>query len=229
MTYPEYKIAAERHLETCWSLVEKLNYYEDKRQKASLNSKDLNSESHLLANLYYLSGYMLECMYSYAMCKYENNRATVSHKFETRNDLKDVLDQHNGSVPYLHTYRLCFSHQKRPQRNVRYSITRDKHQMSLSELSFFQNEGVINQGDIELLDGNTNLSSLTQGLFLNWSAYERYKINHFDQPNFTTVFDYRVVIRFFWEIVDVCAKISEHIIREITSFRKLIKKKPSNI
>jgi hypothetical protein len=98
--------------------------------------------------------------------------------------------------------------------------------MSLTELSFFSTEGVVTTGSIPLLDGSSPLSTPDlQNLFLNWTAYERYEINHFSAYNFPS-FDDKTIIDFFWEIAEVCAQISQQILREVTLFRKAIKKRP---
>lgn len=230
MVYTEYKEAAERHLEVCYTLSEILTDFEYQKQKRSVSDKEITTHDRLLADLYYLSGYMVECLYSYAMCKYENGRTgSISN-----NDVKATLDARNGSNPYIHTYRLCFTHGGRTNRTrqdlgVRYSITRERHQMSLSELSFFATENVANIQGIPLFDSSTVLSPPDiQKLFENWTAYERYKVNHFQNSNFPT-FEYNTVVKLFWELVDTCSKFSKDILREITLFRKIIKKRPSNL
>ncbi len=214
MVYSDYKAAAERHLETCFELVQAIIKLEKKKHRGSLSSNDTKRQKHILENLYYLSGYMLECLYGYAMCKQDNYPQA---------DQVNSLD--NGG------YKLCFKHNKRGRLNVSYSLQRPQHKMSLSELSFFDDVSngyqiAINQ-NIPLIHGNRVLSNPSiQKLFENWSAYERYKINHDNTPNLS--FNSKNIIDLFWEIVDICAKISKHIIREITLFRRIIKKRNQN-
>jgi hypothetical protein len=165
---------------------------------------------------------MVECLYSYAMCKYEHNRQ--SPLFPINGDVKTILDSAT-----VGTYKICYNNTKRTALSVRYSIVRPQHRMTLAELAFFETENIVSQGSISLFDNVTPLSNPNlQNLFLNWSAYERYKTNYFSVTNFP-IFDYRTVVMFFWELVDVCAKMSQHIIREVTLFRKVIKKRPSTI
>lgn len=209
MVYTEYKNASERHLETCLFLLERLSKLE---QKNNLNRKEIKSQKHLLSNLYYLSGYMLECLYSYAMCKNQN--------IPREGNVKNILDGAEHG-----TYKICFTYNKKRRLNVEYSIVRPQHRMSLSELSYFQAEGVISE-PIPLLDNSTQLSnSNSQSLFENWTVFERYKFNHYGISNFPE-FNHQNVTTYFWEIVDVCAKMSEQILRELSPFRKAIKKRP---
>lgn len=216
MLFTEYKNASERHLISCLKLFEELKTYETKDKKGGMSSKEAKYQYFLLSDLYYLSGYMLECLYSYAMCKYENSSTPISR------DVKTELDPNGRTTPY----KICFTHSKRSRYGVHFSIARPKHQMSLSELSFFSAESLSTVSSVPLLDNRTHLSNPnSHSLFLYWSAYERYKINHFEEPNFPN-FNYKTVTDFFWDIVDVCAKLSQHILREVTLFRRIIKKKP---
>jgi len=219
MVYLDYKEAAERHLETCFELVQAIIKLENKKNTGSLSSSDTKRQTHILENLYYLSGYMLECLYGYAMCKQDSYPQT--------DEVKDLDNASPG------TYKLCYKSNKKPvnKQNVQYSLERPQHRMSLSELSFFDDASngyqiAINQ-NIPLVHGNRTLSNINiQKLFENWSAYERYKFNHDKTPNL--FFNSKNIIDLFWEIVDVCAKMSEYIIREITLFRRIIKKRNQN-
>ena len=56
-TVAHFKDAAERHYQTCKILVEKLNDLSD------------NEHDNILANIYYLSGYMAECAVKYRCLK----------------------------------------------------------------------------------------------------------------------------------------------------------------
>jgi|GEM_PF-2146946 len=216
MLYSEYKIAAERHLETCYHLSIKVQEIELKKIGSQISLRELDNQRNLLSNLYYLSGYMVECLYSYAMCKNEHNNPNPIN-----GNVKDVLDRADRG-----TYNLCFLESKRTNQGVRYSIARPKHSMSLSELSYFTVHGTGTLAvAIPLLDNITELSTPDlQNLFTNWSAYERYKINHFDHTSFPD-FTIENVVNFFWELVDVCAMMSEHILREQTLFSKIILKR----
>ena len=211
MVYSDYKKSAERHLETCFELVQAILKLEKKKDKGGLSSSEVKRQNYILENLYYLSGYMLECLYSYAMCKQDNYP-----------QVDEVNNLDNGG------YKLCFRYNKRVSLSVNYSLQRPKHKMSLLELSFFDNSShgyqIAVSQNISLIHNNRPLpTNALQKLFENWSAYERYKFNHDSTPY--VLFSSKNIIDLFWEIVDVCAKMSEHIIREITLFRRIIKKR----
>lgn len=218
MNFADYKIAAERHLETCFNLAEKLTEFEKYKQIHNARQYSIDRHNHILSNLYYLTGYMLECLYNYAICKYENANHPII------GDTKNALD----TAP-IGRYKICFSRNKKTRLSVNYSLDREAHRLSLSELSFFEREGVVTSGSIPLMDNSTTLSnSDLHTLFLKWSVYERYKINYFDDSNFP-LFDFNNVLKYFWEIVDICSQISNSIIREQTLFIKIIRKRPTTI
>ena len=56
-TYIDYKTAAERHLKTCQYLLSLYNTVATPDHRV-----------HLLKNTYYLSGYVLECIFTYSIC-----------------------------------------------------------------------------------------------------------------------------------------------------------------
>jgi hypothetical protein len=58
MNYKEYYKAAQRHRETCEYLINKLN---DRQEYI-----DVHRQKKLLQNIYYLSGYVIECIISYS-------------------------------------------------------------------------------------------------------------------------------------------------------------------
>ncbi len=66
MDYLEYKTASERHLETCLKLRDliQMNY-----SSGNLNAEDEMKRDRLLANIYYLSGYVIECIVNYGILK----------------------------------------------------------------------------------------------------------------------------------------------------------------
>ena len=212
MFYTDYKDAAERHLETCYNLVEKLNIFEDKKQKGGISTLESKTQMNLLSNLYYLSGYMFECLYNYAICK----KGLVPDNLSIR-DLDRVPP--NGTYG---TLPICFNANKK-NTNIRHCLQRSGHRMTLSDLSFL--DSYANSENIPLLHNNNHFAESTiRVLFDNWSVYERYKINYDRIPGFP--FNFHDILRFFWEIVDVCAKLSIHILREVTLFQRVVKKKP---
>ena len=66
--YDYYKDAAERHLETCKELREyiKANF----QGKPTLSPQEERKQKMILANIYYLSGYVIECIVNYGILKH---------------------------------------------------------------------------------------------------------------------------------------------------------------
>lgn len=56
MVYEDYKTASIRHLRTCQHLCQNLGQVQNTQVK-----------KHILANIYYLSGYVIECIINYAI------------------------------------------------------------------------------------------------------------------------------------------------------------------
>ena len=59
MVYKDYKVASIRHLETCQYMCQNLKQVQNPKEK-----------KHILANIYYLSGYVIECIINYAIYDY---------------------------------------------------------------------------------------------------------------------------------------------------------------
>lgn len=68
-SYHDYKAAAQRHLMTCDYLVKSLSLPDNLVHKPNTNSY----KSHLLRNIYYLSGYTIECIINYAIYECVND------------------------------------------------------------------------------------------------------------------------------------------------------------
>jgi len=103
MTYIEYKKASLRHLDTCLFLCEFFDEIVEQEEK-----------EHILKNIYYLSGYIFECIFSYAIFNvigYDKTKSvyqldndkrcglTFSNNFKTHNlDWKiEFLKKNGGS------------------------------------------------------------------------------------------------------------------------------------
>ena len=70
MIYKEYKKASQRHYHTCYFLLSEI--------KDSMNTIDAPLQKKILENIYYLSGYIIECGLSYAFFKVINYDAAKS-------------------------------------------------------------------------------------------------------------------------------------------------------
>jgi len=219
MYFKDYKDASERHLATCLNIFERIYELEIKRNDRGITQKDLKLQNRLLENLYYLSGYMLECLYNYTICKKEGIPDNLHI---------NLLDR----APNYGKYNICFNYTKK-NTNIRYSLVRKAHNMTLSDLAYLDSHS--NTENIPLIHNNLHFTDInSQILFDNWSVFERYKINHNEKNSFpnginTFPFNFFNISKFFWEIVDVCFKLSKFITKENTLFLNVIKKRPSNI
>ena len=87
MVYKEYLEAAKRHRETCEFLISKLNDRTD--------FIDVRRQEKLIHNIYYLSGYIIECIISYTffnVIEYDKNRSVYD------------LEYHNNFGYTFHSY-----------------------------------------------------------------------------------------------------------------------------
>jgi hypothetical protein len=105
MKYSDFLIAAKRHEKTCKVIVEEINRVDD----------DFEKINPLVSNLYYLSGYILECSLKYKVLEYfgfkdevvdKNNcesfgipyhRGFKVHNFKI---LQELLDSKNSTFNY---------------------------------------------------------------------------------------------------------------------------------
>lgn len=80
MTYKDFKESAQRHLDACYHILE----YIDSSPAAHKKTKS----DRLSMNVYYLSGYVIECIIKFAFFKAIDHRITIDNKFKyhKRND-----------------------------------------------------------------------------------------------------------------------------------------------
>ncbi|OQY53979.1 MAG: hypothetical protein DRR08_19895 [Candidatus Parabeggiatoa sp. nov. 2] len=71
MNYKEYRTAARRHLDTCEYMLD----YLDK-----ISYADSYDKENILADIYYLSGYVIECIATYAIKTLELTQSRDSRK-----------------------------------------------------------------------------------------------------------------------------------------------------
>jgi hypothetical protein len=97
MKYKEYEKAAKRHRETCSIL---LKLYEE--GLIGNNHLDVHQKTKILHNVYYLTGYVIECIFSYKffeLIKYDKNRPVrdlsqegiTFRKIFSRHDMKELI------------------------------------------------------------------------------------------------------------------------------------------
>lgn len=186
MIYTEYAKAAERHLETCTHLVHVIEeQYQKKESNTGLSPRETKEKLELLSNLYYLSGYIIECVYSYALCNAiaGSNPGDLNPTTDVYNQLKSTSVK---SITWFQKSKLSLG--------ATHAVFRGKHKMSSNEMSYFLSLGS-SINPIPILSGNNMSSTAAQTLFDDWSAEVRYSISA--SLNYTNVFE------FFWE----CEKI----------------------
>lgn len=145
MIYKEYFKAAQRHRETCEFLLGKLN---DKQEYIPVPS-----QTKILQNIYYLSGYIIECIISYTffnVIEYDDNKSIYE------------LD-HNNSFGYsFHKYF-------------------KEHSNSANELRIdeIRKRGGNISSQIPIV-GDVDVEEITKQMYVQWDAKSRYTITHLD-------------------------------------------------
>lgn len=164
--YDYYKDAAERHLETCKELREyiKANF----QNKPTLTPQEEKKQKMILANIYYLSGYVIECVVNYGILKHI--------KFEnTGKQLKDLIpDDNDSGVSYSNYPKI--PHTKK----IVYLIYAGNHKLNAGNKHHFFKSVVKITGrefdSIPFINGKP-LKPEQQKLFRNWGATVRYEID----------------------------------------------------
>ncbi|MDM8552732.1 hypothetical protein QUF72_21805 [Desulfobacterales bacterium HSG2] len=177
MIYTDYEKAAKRHLLTCFQLKEILR--EKYQRKETLSSSEamepplsgLESEQKqaLLSNLYYLSGYVIECIYNYAIYKHIGFTGQVNRL-------------NPNSTPYRVS---CHS-----RSGARFVIRRPAHQLS-GNMHFFQTVIQIQGASmIPLIGYPIYPPRPCYRLFDNWNANVRYSIDRSLNLDYSNTYDF---------------------------------------
>jgi hypothetical protein len=164
MQYEDYKTASERHLETCLKLKEfTINNYANKQ----LQPKDTKTKNEILANIYYLSGYVIECIVNYGMLVYIDFDKIC--KKEKINSVYDLKLTHNKAK---------ISYSSNSDKNAKYYLWRTSHKQfeGNPNIYFFDQEAGITGSEIDMI--KRMLSNQTiKNLFKNWCVKSRYTIH----------------------------------------------------
>lgn len=163
MDYCEYKKASERHLDTCLSLKKII---EDKYEGRTLSPiVDREKQEHLF-NLYYLSGYIIECRINYSILEFINfNNIARRNRLRSCKQLK--------SFHSANPYRVSFS--DRNDSNANYYLWRPQHKFQ-SNIDFFAiGDKLSGIGHIRGLNGNQITPHITNQLFQDWDVEYRYE------------------------------------------------------
>jgi hypothetical protein len=174
-----YKTSSERHLKTAKYLEGVYNGLPE--------SGNILDKSHLLLNMYYLTGYVIETIVNYGILKlidFDNIR-------KKNPEIRRVEDL----TPFTNNYNVGF----------RYEIERDKpitrlkhteyplyakgHQISDKKLKFFTNQFKLTDLGIRGID--RDISNLkVQKLLNKWKAEVRYEFKDMDLINYENVHNF---------------------------------------
>lgn len=170
MRYEYYKTASERHLETCRKLKEiVISTYLGK----TLDSTGIKKQNDLLANIYYLSGYAIECILSYSIVTY-----IIKVDVDFR---KKIAKRTGGKIEDVSIRELKVGDNKC---NVgyaygKYVLYRPGHRFQ-SNMFFFNDGSKISGIDsIRGINGKAIPQKNVKDLFLKWNAEVRYSENDF--------------------------------------------------
>jgi hypothetical protein len=181
MDYRDYKTASERHLETCLKLKEQtVNNYVNK----TLQPNELKVKNEILGNIYYLSGYIIECIVNYGMLVYiDFDKICKKEKISSVHDLK--LTHNKAKISYS----------SNSDKNAKYYLWQTSHKQfeRNPNIYFFDQEAKIQGSEIDLIKSKLNNQNI-KGLFKNWCVKSRYTINPIilngKDVNETAVFDF---------------------------------------
>lgn len=153
MIYSEYKLASTRHLETSLFMLEFLD-----------EVKDLDERKNILCNIYYLAGYTIECIVSYAIYNYIG--------FRKSDDVRS-LD------PFAYRFDIGFyreySLSARPAIRPRFNIASHNFQ---NNCMFFAAQGIAEASKVPHFGGPITDTSLIP-LFNRWRPDARYLPSQF--------------------------------------------------
>lgn len=157
MNYKEYYKAAQRHRETCEYLINKL--------KDTQECIEIPKQIKLLQNIYYLSGYVIECIISYSFFN------VIS--YDTTKSVYD-LEKYNS---YGYSFNKYFREHSKSANELRIEEIR-KRGGTLSSTIPIIGEGTVHK--------------TTKLMYEQWDAKSRYTISHLtfniDQSNVNNFF-----------------------------------------
>lgn len=156
MDYKDYKTASERHLETCIKLKDIVSVtYLNK----TLLPHEQKKQNEILANIYYLTGYVIECIVSYGILKHID----IENIYRTRN-----IRRLNQLASIYSNQRVSFDYN---DQHSRWSITNPKHGIE-KNLTFFVMEARLTGLNIRGID--KSIDAVLRELLRNWNAEYRY-------------------------------------------------------
>jgi len=159
MVYTEYKEAVERHLEVCLRLEYLLrdNYKSKEDSGQRLSTIETKEKLQLLCDLYYLTGYIIECGYNYAIYKHIN----FPHNEPVKN-----LKPANWTT-YRVQHNVSYTSKTNGGNSNTFLICRANHTLDCN-MHFFADSRYGNLSlSIPLIDGN-NITRPCTDLYQNW-------------------------------------------------------------
>ena len=164
--YDYYKDAAERHLETCKELREyiKANF----QGKPTLSPQEERKQKMILANIYYLSGYVIECIVNYGILKHI--------KFENMNkELKDLISDDNSHGVSYSSYPKIST-----KKQIKYVIYAANHKLNAgNKHHYFKSIAKVTGKEFDAIPfiNGKPLKAKQQELFKIWGATVRYEVD----------------------------------------------------
>lgn len=169
-----YKTSSERHLKTC-------KYLEVvfKGLPESGNSVD---KSHILLNIYYLTGYIIETIVNYGILKlidFDTIRKKNPENIKKVEDLRSIFNKYKVGFTYQDQY-------------TRYPLYAKGHQITSEKLKFFTNEFKITNLGIRGIDVKIS-NSKVEKLLEKWGAHVRYEFKDMDLINYDNVHNFMLL------------------------------------
>jgi len=173
MIYSDYKDAAERHIEVCLQLVNVIEQIQKKEQIAVLSPREQLDKRKILANLYYLSGYIIECSYNCAIYTCIGWTSTVT-SLKANSTTYNVSCWQDSSAAFV----------------IRRSGSGIKQHQLSGNMNFFQTVVPIVAANQIPLIGYDIFGRVCYDLFDNWNAEVRYLIAPSVNLDYDPVFDF---------------------------------------
>ena len=162
MLYPEYKLAAEKHLKTCLGIVEAMSKLKVSDSSALMVSRNKQATIH---NLFYLSGYVLESISTYAVYKHfgwnpNHSVRCYNAAFVQRSNFSFKMN-HNGAE---NSYYLEY------------------HRFQSNQFEVLKTQ--LNNSGIPIIDSSVIVDTEMQILFNLWNPEIRYHEPNKSYPSF---------------------------------------------
>ena len=156
MTYKDYQKASYKHLNSCKAMLNSLQLLSGNNQAVL---QEPSSQKALLQNIFYLSGYTLECIINYSILKH--------FKWKEDKMVDDTTPDHNFSK----RCGLAFYPNTRTENGGTYYFEISKH-------NFQRNIQVLRKGlpssKIPYVDPAIQLTATTKSLITAWQVEVRY-------------------------------------------------------